>query len=451
MAPMDLSTLRRSTTEARVAGVCVALADRWRVDPLLVRLMTVLLALSGGIGLVLYAAAWLSVPRQGSDRAAIDQFIPGARRAPRTLWLLALAVAALLTAMAVGSLLPFGIGPAIVVGVVCYLGLQRSGRLGRRDRQAEVTEQPDDRTAIPPAPFSEQTRFTRAAYAWQTRVQEHLDRVGRSQPVDPADFPPAEPVRPSRPVEEPQDPTLGLPPQQDPGYSLEAFLAHPDPVGLYGPADPEPATEPVATKVAPTRPTRRDRRRARWRTLLLILLPVIGVTASDVWLNPPFHAYLAAALLGTGVALVFGAWRPRPRGLIALGLLLAVSTVGTAAGNQELTTEPTQIVYRSAADLPPGGTRADVGPMIVDLSEFRMNGDTSHTIAVDAGQLQVILPEDTTVRLQWSVDAGAATLPSGPQRGVDLKGSSTVQQGPPGSPTLTLDTHVDVGELEVRR
>ena len=441
---MDLSTLRRSTTEARVAGVCVALADRWRVDPLLVRLMTVLLALSGGLGLVLYAAAWLSVPRAGSDRAAIDQFIPGARRAPKVVWLLVLAGAALITAMLVGSLLPFGVAPALVVGVVCYLGLQRSGRLGRRDTQPEVPET-EERTPIPPAPFSEQTRFTQAAYAWQERVQQHLDRVGRPRPADPANFPPAEPAPPVRPEVEP--PTVPLPHQQDPGYSLEAFLAHPDPVGLYGPADPEPA----ATKVLPTRPTRRERRRARWRTFLLILLPVLGVAASDVWLSPPFHAYLAAALLGTGVALLFGAWRPRPRGLIALGLLLTVSSLGTAAGNNELASEPTQLVYRSAADLPPGGTRADTGPMIVDLSQLRIDRDTRHSIEVDAGQLQVLLPQDTTVELIWLVNAGTATLPGGAQRGVELKGSSLVQEGPPGSPTLILETQVDVGELEVRR
>lgn len=454
---MELSTLRRSTTEARVAGVCVALADRWRVDPLLVRLMAVLLALSGGLGLVLYAAAWVAVPRQGSDRAAIDQFLPGARRAPRMVWLLGLAAAAVLTAILVGGLLPFGIGPAIVVGVVCYLGLQRSGRL---DRQPDQSELAAERTPIPPPPFSEQTRFTEAAYAWQVRVNQHLARAGRPpagpQPPPVRDdrtnqvpgraYPPPawpHPAQPIRPL---------VPQQHDPGYSLEAFLAHPDPVGLYGPDDHpvEEVTAPVVTAVPPE-VARRNRRRARLRSLALILLPVIGVAVSDIWLAPPGHAYLAAALLGVGVALLVGTWHPRPRGLVAVGVVLALATLGTAASSHELGGTPTVISYRSATELPASGTRSDVGPVTVEMSELRLDSDTEHTVSVDAGQLRVYIPADVSVRVNWSVDAGSVELPNQEQHhGVDLQGSSLVQQGPPGSPTLTLNTHVDVGELKVR-
>ena len=126
---MESSTLRRSTTEAKVAGVCLAFADRWRVDPLLVRVVAVLLALSGGLGLVLYAAAWVTIPRAGSDRAPIDGPLPAARRAPKVVWIIVIALTALAASIMLGGVLPFGLAPAFVVAGVSYLGLQHSGRL----------------------------------------------------------------------------------------------------------------------------------------------------------------------------------------------------------------------------------------------------------------------------------------------------------------------------------
>ncbi|WP_176451642.1 PspC domain-containing protein [Enemella dayhoffiae] len=417
---MELSTLRRGTTEAKVAGVCVALADRWRVDPLLVRLLAVLLALSGGVGLVLYAAAWLAVPRQGGDSAPIDGFLPEVRRLPRPVWVVGLIVASLLSSALLAGILPFGIGPAIVVGGMCYLGLQHSGRLPRGDQPSAAEAAPA--RPIPPAPFTESTRFTDAAAAWQRRVQEHHARA-------------AEPSVPA-----------GQSAVGDPGYSLEAFLAHPDPVGLYDPPAPEPA---AATVVPSGRPSPAARRRGRLRTAALVLLPVAAVGVSDIWLSVPGHAYPAAALLGVGAALLVGTWRPRPRGLVALGLLLALVTLGGAT--HERVGGPTEqtIAYQSAAELPAGGTRTDVGALVLDLSRLQLSGDTRHEVSMDAGRLLILPPPGTTVRLEWSVDVGSAHLPDGAQEGFDLAGV-TVQQGPPDAPTLTLVTHVDVGELEVR-
>ena len=46
--------VRRSTSDAKVSGVCGGVARQWGVDPVLVRVGCALLALSGGIGLVLY-------------------------------------------------------------------------------------------------------------------------------------------------------------------------------------------------------------------------------------------------------------------------------------------------------------------------------------------------------------------------------------------------------------
>ena len=114
-------------------GLCGGVAQHWGVDPLLVRVGWALLALSGGIGLVLYLAGWLLIPVEGSDKAlAHDLFGESVRRWPRELWI-ALVVAASFVMFAIfGWLSPFSIWPAIVIAVIWYFGFYK-GRHGKAD------------------------------------------------------------------------------------------------------------------------------------------------------------------------------------------------------------------------------------------------------------------------------------------------------------------------------
>jgi phage shock protein C len=54
--------LYRSRTDSRIAGVCGGLAEYFGVDPTVVRLIFVLLALTGGHGVLLYIILWIIVP-----------------------------------------------------------------------------------------------------------------------------------------------------------------------------------------------------------------------------------------------------------------------------------------------------------------------------------------------------------------------------------------------------
>jgi phage shock protein C len=51
---MEPKKLRRLSSDKMVAGVCAGLAEYFNVDPVLVRLVFVLLALAGGPGLLPY-------------------------------------------------------------------------------------------------------------------------------------------------------------------------------------------------------------------------------------------------------------------------------------------------------------------------------------------------------------------------------------------------------------
>jgi len=58
-----------STTDKKIAGICGGIGQMFDIDPTLVRLASVLLALSTGIVpvLITYVAAWIVIPKQPDE------------------------------------------------------------------------------------------------------------------------------------------------------------------------------------------------------------------------------------------------------------------------------------------------------------------------------------------------------------------------------------------------
>jgi phage shock protein PspC (stress-responsive transcriptional regulator) len=59
--------LYRSTTNKVFGGVAAGLADYFLIDPVLVRVLFVLVALFGGGGVLIYVVLWIAVPKQVPD------------------------------------------------------------------------------------------------------------------------------------------------------------------------------------------------------------------------------------------------------------------------------------------------------------------------------------------------------------------------------------------------
>lgn len=60
--------LSRSREDAKVAGVCAGFAHYLGVDATLVRILwTILTIFSVGVGLIVYIACWIIMPRQNSN------------------------------------------------------------------------------------------------------------------------------------------------------------------------------------------------------------------------------------------------------------------------------------------------------------------------------------------------------------------------------------------------
>jgi phage shock protein C len=61
--PAPSERLMRDTQHKKIAGVCAGLARYFNVDPVLVRLVFLVLALSTGIGFIGYIVGWIVMPK----------------------------------------------------------------------------------------------------------------------------------------------------------------------------------------------------------------------------------------------------------------------------------------------------------------------------------------------------------------------------------------------------
>jgi len=64
--------LYRSKKDRWVAGVCGGLAEYLDIDPIIIRLVTLMLVLTAGGGLLVYIIAWLIVPEE-PDLPGMDE------------------------------------------------------------------------------------------------------------------------------------------------------------------------------------------------------------------------------------------------------------------------------------------------------------------------------------------------------------------------------------------
>jgi len=56
--------LCRSRRDRKIAGVCGGLAEHLGIDPILPRILWVVLALGGGVGILAYLVCWLVIPQE---------------------------------------------------------------------------------------------------------------------------------------------------------------------------------------------------------------------------------------------------------------------------------------------------------------------------------------------------------------------------------------------------
>jgi phage shock protein PspC (stress-responsive transcriptional regulator)/predicted membrane protein len=389
-----LHTLRRSRTDRKLFGVAGGLGHYAGVDPLIFRILFVVLAVFGGSGILLYALGWLLIPEEGQRESEGQRLFRGHTSGSTVSTVVAGLVVLILGLVFMGSVLDTGpgiggLGALVIVGLIVALLLNRGQRSG------------------PPQP-------------------------------------PASP--PYGPVPPPEPGTYG----QTPG------TAYVTPAPAEGPPPPPSWTAP--TQPIPPPPPKPPRERSvLGRVTFSVALIVVGLMiAWNLQSDNDFKVVtiLASALAVVGAGVIVGAFRGRAPWLIVLGIVLAFATsmAGIAdhrwgAGIGERTWTPQTV---AEADRP---YRLGVGDATLDLTELPPGSDVDVQSRLGIGQLLVLVPLDAEVVVEADVGAGNLVVLDEPtQDGTDLNVHASDPAITSGSgTTITLDAAVGLGELEVRR
>ncbi len=393
VATTDL--LHRSVTDAHVAGVCGGIAERYRIDPLLVRLAAVIIALSSGVGLVLYGAAWLLLPR-GAGQPAMMRAFPRVARVRSRTWSVVVSGAALLVLVLVGMVFNASLLPTIAVLGILYASQLRPGTKG--------SPAPTGGAA---APQTYPTMPAPAGAQWPLLAPPPGELIITT---------PAGPWRPTNRFGQPLT-----------AADCAAYYAVPDPIDLY-------QRPSVAV------PMRRSRIVALISGLAIAALFAM-MSLLGAFVSVPPVTYLAVGLAGVGLALIVGAFVGRPSGFIAFAIALVLVAGAVTSSAPNATSSMTQGLT-ATSDLP--SEISATGDYNLDLSQAQIDETKTVDIRVDGGDAQVILPATGNVTVVYDDQYGVVTLdgPSG-------QSGEWHRITDPNGPTLTISITVTLGDLDV--
>ncbi|MGN6574180.1 MAG: PspC domain-containing protein [Nocardioides sp.] len=384
--------LHRSITDRKIAGVCGGLGRHLNIDPTILRVLFVVLVFFGGAGLLLYGAAWLVVPEEGTEQSVV-QTSPSTRNA--LLIVVGVVAAMLLIGNSWGGWgFPW---PLILVAVVALV------LLVNRDRPAGQTGPQTPSPQYPPTPYP-------ASYPTSTGW------VGETDDVDAGSAPPEGDV--TTPPAPPAGTGWAAPPAYQPPYQ-PPVRADRGPK-LFGP------------------------------TLALVAIALGSLGLYDTGHDVSAAAYAALALTVVGVMLLVGSVLGRAGGLIFLGIVATIALAITSAVDGNWSSERQIARTPVAASDIHDSYRLTAGQIDLDLTEVSdpQNLDGRHiTLDAEAGELIVRVPDDVdvdaTIRFGGEADIAGYTR-SG--NNVEL---TRHLDGGADAPQLTLELDLLVGHIQV--
>ncbi len=463
----DLRGLRRSRSNRVVAGVLGGVAVRLGIDPLLLRIVTAVLALFGGVGIVLYALGWLLIPTEDADTSIAEQALGRDANHPAgvgTVCLAAgLAIAALLGA---GGMFESGIGWLLmiltVVGAVLLLRRQDEDGQGAQE-PAPGVDYPGFPAYVPsgdePAPADPWTRIEPGAATEPGRATEPGPAT-EPEPVEPAAAEASAPPRATPASAPPQsvsapldDGSAGEQPASSTGTGWADGRGWPEGPD-WAPPGPEDYLEPAAP------PPAKVESKSSWLgpATLSAIVVALGILAINdaTWATIPRSAYVATALAIVGIGLLIGTWFGRARGLIGLGIVLALALpVFVVADGLNLESAGSVNVQPESIEALPSGTQEyGAGSVVYDLSLLKLEDSNSISLDIEqgVGELRVIVPPEADVTLNAEVGLGAIEAfdarsggPGSSRQDTDLGDDGE------GGGEITLNLELGVGKVEVTR
>ncbi|WP_441245705.1 PspC domain-containing protein [Kitasatospora sp. McL0602] len=478
-APAGRPPLTRSEQHRVVAGVCGGLGRHLDIDPVVFRVVTAVLCLSGGLGLFLYGLGWLIVPREPAEgragRTELQRVLTG-RVDGQSIG------AVLLTVIGMGvffSSMDDGgqMFPLLLLGGLVFLAVRYDPERRRRVHGF--------RRHRPGGPYDRLTEDGQAGHDWpawkeqfardmktewegaMTHVHEHMRRHGTGPEADhpadhPADTPPVgasgylwDPRHPERnPYAGPTPPPPGAAAQP---WWQRTDLPEGDPLRKPGPAAAESVTEFAPTPVARVR-----RHRSFLGPLGLLLAAGAGTLAWAVTSplgSVRISTVLAAALLGLAVPLLVGAKFGRARGLTVPAVALTLALAGTAGSVVSHATISSAVGDRSWAPASVSQLQSEynlgVGDLRLDLSTLDPAGATlPTTVRLGIGDARVTLPADVDVHLTVHNPIGDVHVPQNQwASGVDTNREYQLHpvNGQQSKGTIDLTVTVGIGNVRVEQ
>ncbi|MFJ8432675.1 PspC domain-containing protein [Kitasatospora sp. NPDC094019] len=496
----DRPPLTRAERHRVVAGVCGGLGRHLDIDPVVFRVVTVVLCLSGGLGLFLYGLAWLIVPTEPgpdgkgggrSGRTELQRVLTGRvdGQSVGAVLLTVIGTGVFFSSMGDGDQL----FPLLLLGGMVFLAVRydperRNRRIrGRRNRRhghgfghPRHPHAPgaDGRTGGPydryfpdagsDARAAGAAGATASGYRWppeeddDARVRHARERAAGTVP---ADTPHAGPTGylwdPRHPERNPYGGTAPAPPA--PPYGPPAPPG--TPARPWWQRTDLPQGDPLRKGTGPTpppapRPPVVVHRRERSPLGLIGLLLAVGA-ASAVWSASTdggtavaADTVLATALLVIGLTLLVGAKFGRARRLVVPGVLLtvALTAIGqSSVSAQNLLGERTWTAV-SAVQLEAKYTLG-VGSARLDLGGLDPAGATLATeVELGAGDMTVTVPSDVTVNVRTEVGLGQVQVPGldSPDNGPGKRSYQVLPaNGQTSKGTLDLALRIGLGNIKV--
>ncbi|MGW2251801.1 PspC domain-containing protein [Kitasatospora sp. NPDC001660] len=468
----DRPPLTRAEHHRVVAGVCGGLGRHLDIDPVVFRVVTVVLCLSGGLGLFLYGLAWLIVPTEGSPDGR------GAGRGGRTE--LQRVLTGRVDGQSVGAVLLTVIGtgvffssmgdgdqmsPLLLLAGLVFLAVRYDPERRRGRARGRRRGGPYDR-------YYPEAEAAGAPYVWPrpdapedeaARARHAADRAAGTVPADtPAPGPTGYLWDPRHPERNPYGATSAQPktgatppygtPVPPPGGPAQPWwqrtdLPEGDPLRKERPAAPP---EPVVVRHP------KERSALGFFGFLLAIgagAAVWSATAGHTSVTVVGATVMATALLVVGLTLLVGAKFGRARKLAAIGLLLtlALAFVGRSPDSLQNAFGDRTWTVASASQLK-AGYGLGAGQARLDLSKLDPAGaDLSSRVEIGAGDLTVVVPSDVTVNVVTRMALGNITIPGSDRN--DSTGRHTYEIHPgtdrPSKGTLDLMLEVGLGNIKV--
>jgi len=434
-----------------IAGVCGGIGRRLGVDPVILRVVVVVLTFFSGAGLVLYAAAWLFLPSdQAKPSVLTNALSPTSTDRTRSV-LTAVALAAVLAVAVIvvlgggfvtgfdGGFVP-GLLIAIVV-VVALLVVRRDANPVSPPGQPAYGPSTAGLASTTAAPYASTSAITEPTVVTGSGAEPTVELGTRTGQQTGAVDPTLTMQRPS-PTGAPAPVTSPMTAQWDPPFD-------------------QPPPPPYGSGQLPPPKPRRERSYLGLLTLSA-MLAVLGVLAlvdlSGVAV--PIAGYVVAALAVVAGGLVLGAWIGRSRGLIGLGVLLGLAlgpavladaVVGPGWRDWQNAND-IRVAPRAPDELSPA-YEFGTGSIRLDLTELDFEGeDVATMIDLGAGEVIVTVPDDVDVVADAAVGLGDLIIFDRRSSGFE-PGDAFTDLGADGAGGGRLELSIDLGlgKVEVRR